>query len=313
MVTNDQGDALVDTAYASRNGIPHGEVTGGCFCCRFSKLMETMDELRRFSPHVIFAEPVGSCTDISATALQPLRKLSDAYRLAPFTVLVDPARAIEFLSEHAEENLAFLFRKQLEEADLICLTKSDLGLPVPVLDFHSIRQLSGRTGQGVAAWLDEVLSGTISCGAKTLDIDYEQYARAEAALAWLNLLAELRASPPRSSAMLMGPLLEVLDHRLTAAGISICHLKLIMDSPGGFLKAAICKNGQEPMVEGALDASPAESHSLLLNLRALGSSTLVRQIVERAIEEVPAQLCKLRISCFHPAAPHPEHRIPPGN
>jgi hypothetical protein len=161
----------------------------------------------------------------------------------------------------------------------------------------------------VAAWLDEALSGAISCGTKTLDIDYEQYARAEAALAWLNLEAELRTNPPSSSAVLMGPLLDDLDLQLTAAGISICHLKLIMDSPSGFLKAAICANGQEPAVEGALDASPSANHRLLVNLRALGSAVEVRGIVERAIGAVRADVCELRISCFHPAAPNPERRI----
>lgn len=309
VVTNDQGDALVDSAFVSENGLPHGEVTGGCFCCRFSKLMETIEELRQFSPDVIFAEPVGSCTDISATTLHPLLEYSDRYNLAPFTVLVDPARATELSQENAEENLSFIFRKQLEEADVICLTKSDLALPIADLSEHHVRQLSARTGQGVAAWLDEILSGAISCGARTLDIDYEQYARAEAALAWLNLQAELRPSTPSSSSMLMGPLLDDLDLQLTGAGISICHLKLIMDSPSGFLKAAICGNGQEPVVEGALDASPAEKHRLLLNLRALGSAAQVREIVELAIKGLPAAVNDLRISCFHPAAPVPERRM----
>ena len=78
-----------------------------------------MDELRSFSPDVIFAEPVGSCTDISATTLQPLRELNDQYRLAPFTVLVDPERAKEMLRPDAVlRNMKFLFEKQLGEADL---------------------------------------------------------------------------------------------------------------------------------------------------------------------------------------------------
>ncbi len=309
VITNDQGDALVDTEYTAQNGIPHGEVTGGCFCCRLSRLTEVMDELRQFSPDVIFAEPVGSCTDISATILQPLRELGQTYNLAPFTVLVDPQRAADLSDKKAEENIAFLFRKQVEEADLICLTKSDLFVTAPNLGTHYVRQLSAKTGEGVAAWLDEVLLGTLSCGTKTLDIDYVQYARAEAALAWLNLQAELRTSPPSSAAIFMGPLLDDLDLQLTTAGISICHLKLITDSPSGFLKAAICGNGQEPTVEGALDASPAESHRLLLNLRALGSAVEVREIVECAIGRICADVRDLNISCFHPAAPNPERRI----
>src|SRR5271168_1248320 len=101
VVMNDQGDALVDTQSASIQEIPHGEVTGGCFCCRFSDLVHVLDDLRAFSPDVIFAEPVGSCTDISATTLQPLHDFSNRYRLGPFTVLVDPQRAYELLSAEA--------------------------------------------------------------------------------------------------------------------------------------------------------------------------------------------------------------------
>ena len=66
LILNDQGEALVDAEYASLHGLRHGEVTGGCFCCRFSDLVHVMDDLRRFSPDVIFAEPVGSCTDLIA-------------------------------------------------------------------------------------------------------------------------------------------------------------------------------------------------------------------------------------------------------
>jgi hypothetical protein len=312
VITNDQGEALVDSASVSESGLPHGEVTGGCFCCRFSKLMETIEELRLFSPDVIFAEPAGSCTDLSATTLHPLLEYSDRYNLAPFTVLVDPARAAHLAGDNAEDALSFLFSKQLEEADIVCLTKSDMGLPLPDLGLPSLRQLSARTGDGVAAWLDEVLSGALSCGSRILDIDYEQYANAEAALAWLNLQAELRPGTPCSSALLMGPLLDDLDLRLTTAGISICHLKLIMDSASGFLKAALCENGQEPVVEGALDASPAAKHKLLLNLRALGPAAQVREIVERAIERLPVEVDDLHISCFHPVAPQPERRIAMG-
>jgi hypothetical protein len=309
IVLNDQGEALVDTEYASIHGFERGEVTGGCFCCRFSELVNVMDDLREFSPYVIFAEPVGSCTDISATTLQPLREYSDTYRLAPFTVLVDPARAKELLRDDAEPNLKFLFTKQLQEADVVCFSKSDVHAEMPEIDARHIRQTSAKTGQGVAAWLDEMLSGTISAGGQILDIDYEQYARAEAALAWLNLQVDIRPRVPRASAMILGPLLDQLDADFTAANISIVHLKAIMNSPAGFLKAAICANGQEPVLEGALDASPSSSHSLLLNLRALGTADQVREIVERNLRGIDAQLIGLQISCFHPAPPKPEHRF----
>src|SRR5579872_4488117 len=72
-ILNDQGQNLVDTGFVAAHGIAADQVTGGCFCCRFSDLIDAAERLRAHSPDVIFAEAVGSCTDISATTLQPLK------------------------------------------------------------------------------------------------------------------------------------------------------------------------------------------------------------------------------------------------
>jgi hypothetical protein len=312
IILNDQGDALVDTDYVTRSGLHFGEVTGGCFCCKLSNLIEVMDRLNEHSPDVIFAEPVGSCTDLSATILHPLAEYSDQYQLAPFTVLVDPSRANSLLDESADPDLSYLFHKQIEEADLVCFSKSDLYPNYPTLPGRAkngIRQLSAKSGQGVSAWLDEVMSGTLTTGATLLDIDYEQYAQAEAALVWLNLQASLQSVSPHSYATILGPMLDGLDKDFTAANISIVHLKAIVSSPAGYLKGAICANGQQPVLEGAFDASPEVRHDLLLNLRTLGSSGEVRDIVEQRVRSMGAALDDLRISCFHPAAPKPERRV----
>ncbi len=309
IIMNDQGDALVDTHYAALQGKQSGEVTGGCFCCRLSELMRVMGELRAHSPEVIFAEPVGSCTDISATILHPLLEYRDEYRLAPFTVLVDPERAKTLLRADADANLRFLFEKQLEEADLVCFTKSDLYSEYPEIGARHLRQVSARTGEGVAAWLDEVLSGRLRTGSRILDIDYAQYARAEAALAWLNLQVTIEPLVPSSPAMILGPLLDGVDRGFTADGISIVHLKAIVDAPTGFLKAAMCANGEQPAVEGDLAASPARRLDLLLNLRALGAAARVRQIVERELNGIDGKLIDLRVDSFHPAEPKPERRV----
>ncbi len=309
VILNDQGNELVDTGYANHHEIQTGEVTGGCFCCKLSDLIRVMGELRAYKPDVIFAEPVGSCTDISATILHPLLDYRDEFRLAPFTVLVDPERARALLADDADPHLSFLFHKQLQEADLICWTKSDLYPACPQISAQHVRQVSARTGQGVAAWLDEIFSGDLHVGSEILNIDYEQYARAEAALAWLNLQVTIQPNVPMSPAVLLGPLLDRLDRQFTANQVAIVHLKAIIDSPAGFLKAAICANGQEPAVEGALDASPASQHELLLNLRAVGSAQQVKEIVEVELDRIDGKLTGLRLNCFHPAAPNPERRV----
>ena len=306
IILNDQGESLVDTAFAQWSGFHAGEVTGGCFCCRFSELIRIAEQLRGHSPDVIFAEPAGSCTDLSATVLRPIQDAySDTFQLAPLTVLVDPSRARQI----QDPDIAFLFQKQLEEADLVCFTKSDLYPDPPRLAGISTRQLSARTGQGVTAWLEEIMSGKLALGSAILEIDYERYAQAEAALAWLNVEADLAADPPLSPAVLLGPFLDRLDRKLTQAQIRIMHLKALDHTPTGSLKAAFCANGEEPSVEGALDASPAAKHHLLVNLRAAAAPEPVRAIVERALKSLPGSLSGVRLQCFSPAAPKPERRI----
>src|SRR5580692_9087347 len=221
MVWNDQGTDLVDSHYAALSGAHSGEVTGGCFCCRLSQLIDAIDDLRAHAPDVIFAEPVGSCTDLSATVLRPLLEYSDVYQLSPLTVLVDPLRTRSMLAADADPDMRFLFDKQLQEADLVCFTKSDLYPDYPETGAPHVRQLSAKSGQGVAAWLDEVLSGTLATADRTLEIDYAEYARAEASLAWLNLRAVFEPRSLLSPAMLLGPLLDHLDTALSAEKISI--------------------------------------------------------------------------------------------
>jgi hypothetical protein len=297
VILNDQGEELVDTKLAVQLGLPADQVTGGCFCCRFSDLVDAAGRLREYDPDVIFAEAVGSCTDITATTIRPLlRDHGQAFQVAPFTVVVDPGARYE------NEDLRFLFEQQVAEADLLVQSKSDLGR-----GSGTLRSLSARTGEGVAAWLDEVLSGSLSAGGHPIAVDYERYARAEAALAWLNCRVVVDCRPPLSPAMLAGPLLDRLDAALAAAGIRIVHLKLMDESASGYLKAAVCANGQEPAVEGMLDASPAKRHELLLNIRAAGDPEVLRGIVEDEFGALPGRIEWRAMQAFRPAPPSPQN------
>jgi hypothetical protein len=308
-IMNDQGDGLVDTHFTRVNGVVTQEVTGGCFCCRLSDLITAARDLAATSPDVIFAEPVGSCTDISATTIQPLlRDHFDEFRLTPYSVLIDPARALELDALDVNDDLGFLFRKQIEEADLLCWTKSDIRT-IPYSVFPHARRLSAKTGEGVAAWLDEILSGELAAGGTILDIDYARYARAEAALAWLNLDLTLDAHRPLTPAMVIGPLIDEIALELAQSGVVIAHLKIVCECASGVLKAALCGNAGEPDLEGALDASPALRHQVRLNLRARGAPALVGEIVRRAVERVPGETRITRFACFQPAAPKPERRV----
>jgi hypothetical protein len=172
-----------------------------------------------------------------------------------------------------------------------------------------VRYLSALTGAGVAEWLDEILAGEIPSGGGILDLDYERYARAEAALAWLNCRVTFRPATPLSPALALGPLLDGLDAALAAAGLRIAHLKAMDDSPAGWLKASITRSGEEPVVEGMLDASPAAVHDLLLNARVAGEPAELRRIVEDQLRRLPGKVVTRTFECFSPSPPRPERRL----
>lgn len=308
IITNDQAGGLVDTGFAQAAGVAAGEVAGGCFCCRFSELVEAAERLRAYDPEVIFAEPVGSCIDISATILQPLKAgFGERFRLAPYTVLVDAPAAMRI---DGDAEMAYLFHNQIAEADLLCLSKADQWEEPPELGWHFDFRLSARTGREVGAWLGAVLGAGRTAGGRVLgEVDYARYAEAEAALGWLNARARIELRRALSPAMLAGPLMDEIEAELTRAGARIAHLKVLDRASTGYVKASICANGAEPRVDGDLAAPAARRHELTLNLRAVAPPELLESIVRQALDRIDGSFSGMVVEAFRPAAPRPERRI----
>lgn len=101
VLTNDQGEVLVDTKTVRDAGLPATEVVHGCFCCKFPDFIDSADKmLKEANPDVILAEPVGSCMDISATVIGPLQTYyRERFTLAPLLVLADASVILDLSSE----------------------------------------------------------------------------------------------------------------------------------------------------------------------------------------------------------------------
>src|SRR5882672_162665 len=131
IVTNDQAQDLVDTHTLREQGFPVEEVAGACFCCKFDDLLAKVGTLENAQhPDVILAEPVGSCTDLVATVVQPLKDLyGDRFSVAPYVVLFKPSHGLKILKNEPDAGFspkaAYIFRKQLEEADAIVINRID--------------------------------------------------------------------------------------------------------------------------------------------------------------------------------------------
>jgi G3E family GTPase len=332
LITNDQASNLVDTAILHEASQSVQEVAGGCFCCRFGDLMAAMDRLVESGmPDVLIGEPVGSCTDLSATVLQPMKQFhKDRFHVAPFSVLVDvkQVRTLQRLrkslpgaqSPRFPDNVMYIYEKQLEEADLIVLNKADLMARDEVADVEAtlarefsqapVLTISARDGTGVDAWLDRVLAGN-GAGRTIAEVDYDQYADGEAALGWLNAAVRLRAEVAIDWAALCIGLMKAMQREFLAAAAEVAHLKMHLTAGASTLVANLTSNDGEPLLRGAVAGSPREA-MLLVNVRAKIDPAQLRAITEKCLADtatVGVRATVEDLQSFSPARPEPTHRF----
>ena len=248
LITNDQGQNLVDTAMLRSQGFATEEIPGGCFCCRFNSLVEAAQKLTNQSrPEVFIAEPVGSCTDLVATVTYPLRRLyGENFTVAPVSVLVDPIRALRVFGlekgGNFSEKVIYIYNKQLEEADLIVISKCDL-LDEGRLDAlraaiaakfprKEILAVSAREGTNLDKWFGKITS-EVQGGGRAMEVDYAVYADGEALLGWLNCTVQLEAKEAFDGDAFLSALAAEVQRRLLAANAEVAHLKMTLSPDVG--------------------------------------------------------------------------------
>ncbi len=340
LITNDQGSGLVDSAIGKSNKFPVEEISGGCFCCRFNSLIDAARNLNAENrPDVLLAEPVGSCTDLVATVSLPLQKIYGAdYRVAPLSVLVDPIRAARVLGvkvgQKFSDNVTYIYRKQLEEAELIVLNKTDLLSDEDKSSLRSslknefpdaeILEISARTGDGCEAWFQKVLNSEMNV-ARFLEIDYDRYGKGEALLGWLNATVQMKGDDrgPIDQEFdgneLLEDLVREIRQRLELAGAEVAHLKMTLTPIGDPYEIAainLVRGDSEPELSHHL-YEPLEDGELLLNIRAEIDPETLERAAHGAIEEMIAVKRGLvfkieHLEHFRPGMPTPTHRFTKG-
>ena len=329
LVTNDQGGGLVDTALAQSRHVPVEEITGGCFCCRFTSLVEAAETLvRDAAPDVLVAEPVGSCTDLVATVSLPLEQIyGDRFTVAPVSVVVDPLRAERVLGlapASLSEHVAYIYKKQLEEAEIVVVNKCDL-VDAPrlarlrealtaVAPRAVIHECSAREGTDLEPWFERMLSAA-SQAAAIAEIDYDAYAHGESLLGWLNAEVRIGAADAEEydGTSLLVEILSQVRAALERDGHEVAHMKgtlSVEGDPYELAAANLVRTADAPAVSHRL-AEPVDVGRLLLNLRAEAAPEDLESAVRTAIDAVAARLpCEiLHLEHFRPGRPAPTHRI----
>ena len=330
-ITNDQSENLVDTIIVRQMltdlGVPVEEVVKGCFCCKFDELIEHVEKILAHDPDVLMGEPVGSCTDFVAAVANPIKiQYRDAFRFAPFSIMVDPERVRSLILNETQtdfpEDVAYLFGKQLEEADTIVLNKVDLltekethRLLAAIGERYPQKKLmavSAKDGTGMDEWLEDLISGRPGANTVLSQIDYDRYARAEAVLGWLNAAVKLQSDRGFDAGQLMISLATRLRDRFKIEKGEIGHLKFVLTSSGKSMWANLTHLAAEPTVGGEkLDRLPRGT--LIINARVKlepeDLETIVRDSLDAVSRDMSVRSEIDDLQCFSPAYPEPPHII----
>lgn len=322
LITNDQASQLVDTAVLELTGGIVSEVSGSCFCCNFNGFTDAVSNIKaKEQVDIIIAEPVGSCTDLSATIMQPLKqKFKDDLVVSPLTVLMDPERLNDILNggtSGLHSSAAYIIRKQLEEADIIVINKTDLlsqecleALKKRTADqwpLATILTLSAKGGEGLEMWLNEVMSG-LDAGTHLAEVDYDVYAEGEAVLGWLNTTLMLQGKAVSWNS-LVERLLKELNFRFDTLKSAVGHIKLLIEAGEHYVIGNLTGKKDSLDIRGA--ELVGDEAKMILNARVEMSP----MDLERIISEVVSTACgegiiqKVEASkCLSPGGPNPTHR-----
>lgn len=322
LITNDQAPELVDTVLLEHINSTVSEVSGSCFCCNFNGFTNTiLKMMEEKQVDVIIAEPVGSCTDLSSTILQPLKeKFRMKLQVAPLTVLVDAERLSDIINgkfNTLHPSALYILQKQLEEADIIAINKTDL-LSAELIDKlktaaikkwpkASVIAISARTGEGLDIWLERIMDSS-KAGSQLLDIDYDTYAEGEAVLGWLNAKVTLKSLSTDWNTF-TGNLLSALGSRFDGLNAAVGHLKLFLESGEHFITGNITGKKDTLNIRGR--AGQQKDAYMIINARVQLEPDTLKAIVEEEIAKACGtgiQPSFISMKCLIPGRPNPTFR-----
>ncbi|MDD4636366.1 MAG: GTP-binding protein [Bacteroidales bacterium] len=323
LITNDQAPELVDSKLLSLANLKVAEVSGSCFCCNFDGFMDAIKKVRREAEaDVIIAEPVGSCADLSATLMQPLKQYwNRELQIAPLSVLADPLRLDSIVdggNAGLHPDAAYIFRKQLEESDIILINKTDL-LQADKLEalkkktavlFPSatIFTISALTGSGIEQWLQEVTSRR-EAGLQLLEMDYDMYANGEAVLGWLNGTVCLNGENTDWD-LFARTFLANLSEEFEKKAYAVGHVKVICENGKKFIAGNI--TGPANMLTLRNTAGKSGEAKLIINARVETSPEILDHIVRQTLTRLTADKYLMEVIAWRylqPGRPDPTHRF----
>lgn len=323
VITNDQGIRLVDGDLFGHLNIPNRQVVNGCFCCNYNDLDKNIQSLISTNePDVIFAESVGSCTDIVATVMKPLLHYRPEAQVT-FSTFAD-IRLLKILLKNDsgifDESVRYIYFKQLEEAEIIMVSKIDLTDNETLLEIKEL--MNEKYGDkillyqnslevtNIQQWL-HVLDNELFKNSSSLQIDYNVYGVGEAKLAWHDQELEIY-STNNNATQTAADLIGTIFQKIYLNNYPIGHLKFLLNGETKISFTAISPEKIKKVTDRIKNKKAAFS-ILLINARVQTKPEILSQLISEAISDSGAKFnCKIivkSVASFQPGYPKPTHRM----
>lgn len=327
VITNDQGDLLVDTSFMASAGFSAHEVLDGCFCCNFSSFVQNIAEiLKGEHPDYVIAEPTGSCTDLVATVVTPLSLYHQGLlNIGAYLVLADaPRLAGEFRSMDLLNPITpreVLVSHQIRECRHIVLSKIDaateeqnqeaIELLQRINREATIHPVSATSDEGMSALVDGIVGDTVNDIAGAVDIDYDLYAQAEGEMGWYNGRATLSASSPSHLFDPEDCAFRIAMSCKATVGSPLIHGKVLVTTETGSIKVSVVGG----VIRGDITregSDPVQKCEVTVNLRAVMPPQDLASLANEAIFSCGGETLSIEEHQFRalvPGAPVPKYRI----
>ena len=303
IIANDLGANLVDTNLTQTSGCTVAEIASGCICYQMDNTVDQIRRLRDKDGAVFVMSDIPGC---GVGALDHVyHRLAtdnaDEFTLSPFTVVVDPERLRMIMPERADinlpEELVYLLKLQLEEADLVVLNKADLLAPEDVeryVDFlHAacpdipVMVISALERTGIEDLAEFI--ATHETALKNFSVrNNQEFADAEAKLTWYNRRLYLKTNDGGKidCNAVVDDLIESIRMGLIEKKRNVPHLKTFATSGNGdFNKASLI--GVDYDVEYAQQfLRPHKNLRMIVNARAVCESRPLARLMDDALDEV---------------------------
>ena len=322
IITNDQGDVLVDTQYSKDAGFDTKEIMGGCFCTNFDKFVSSARTLvLDGKPDVIIAEPIGSSTNIMSSVVAPMRSLyPDEFSVAPLMVVVDCVRALGILSKDKDrtvDTVDLIPAHQIRDAEVVILSKADL---VDRATIDSIRteidkilpgcrmiETSSQDLRNMEAILDIVLSDEKSVKAPIAE-NNQGFAFEKAKLGWYSGTYKLVPKDDLDMYSMATDLMKGVAREYGAE--SIVHVKVMLEAEDAACKMSLVQKDMQ--VDGIVGSRYMRlPGQLVLNARIISPpkklEDVMRGIMDAAVATYPIEVEKVNEKCFMPKPESPSH------